>query len=101
MVIFSKLPSAAQYDLENQFSRDNNMNNMNNNNNNNNKKDAKTAYRPYGYAIGKKSCHQAKSKSEHILKYVVSICLLFKLRFRQDFFLLNWAPVLSVFLEMS
>ena len=45
MVIFSKLPSAAQYDLENQFSRDNNMNN--------NKKDAKTAYRPYDYAIGK------------------------------------------------
>ena len=30
-----------------------NMNNINMNNNNN-KKDAKTAYRPYGYAIGKK-----------------------------------------------
>ena len=49
MVIFSKLPSAAHYDLWNQFSQDD----MNMNNNNNNKKDAKTAYRPYGYAIGK------------------------------------------------
>ena len=46
MVIFSKLPSAAQYDLKNQFSQDNNINN--------DKKDAKTAYRPYGYAIGNK-----------------------------------------------